>query len=263
MKQFIKSLIPPILLNLIKKINNKSVWTGNYNSWQEAQDASTGYDDDTVLNKVKKALLKVKNGEATYERDSVIFDRVYYSWPLLSGLMLASSRKLSVLDFGGSLGSTYYQNRKFLDELDEVRWSIVEQEHFVNVGKQEFEDEKLKFYQTVDICLEEQNPNVLLFSSVLQYIENPYELLDNILLNEFEYIVIDRTSFSTKNEDTIKVQTVPESIYKASYPCWFFDESSFLQFFINKGYRLVESFDGADSKGEEYYFKGMIWRKNV
>ena len=55
MKQLIKSLIPPILLNTIRKlINNKYGWKGDYSSWQEAQNASMGYDSDKILEKVKK-----------------------------------------------------------------------------------------------------------------------------------------------------------------------------------------------------------------
>ena len=59
---------------------------------------------------------KVKNGEAVYERDSVLFDEIQYSWGLLAGLEKAALEhdgKLCVLDFGGSLGSTYYQNKQF------------------------------------------------------------------------------------------------------------------------------------------------------
>ncbi len=264
MKQFIKSLIPPILISIVNKYKYKNQnWQGNYNSWEEAQIDSTGYDGDEILSKVKNSLLKVKNGEAVYERDSVVFDKIYYSWPLLAGLMLSSKERLSVLDFGGSLGSTYFQNRKFLDELENVSWSIVEQNHFVDVGKKEFEDKRLRFYHTVDECITIQQPNVLLLSSVLQYIEKPYGVLDDILENDFEYILIDRTSFSVSHKDIIKMQIVPRSIYKASYPCWFFDEVYFVDYFIAKGYRLIESFDGADGKSLDYYFKGMIWRKDV
>jgi len=59
---------------------------------------------------------------------------------------------LKVLDFGGSLGSTYFQNRKFLDSLKDVVWCVVEQKHFVDVGKVDFEDSRLKFYYDIESC---------------------------------------------------------------------------------------------------------------
>ncbi len=93
MKQFIKSLIPLIMLNIIKNMkNSKYGWSGDYKTWQEAQDDSTGYDTDKILQTVKSSLLKVKNGKAIYERDSVIFDKIQYSWELLAGLMFYSAK---------------------------------------------------------------------------------------------------------------------------------------------------------------------------
>lgn len=256
--------MPPIVFDLIKIFKkNRYGWHGSYESWDEARRISDGYAKSDILEKVKNSLLLVKEGKAVYERDSVLFDSIEYSWPLLSGLMLGAARNsgdLSVLDFGGSLGSTYYQNKKFLDRLDSVSWSIVEQKHFVDVGKIDFEDERLRFYYDVKSCVESEKPNVLLLSSVLQYIEKPYELLDELLKYNFDFVIFDRTPFGVANKDIIKLQTVPPSIYTASYPCWFFDQNRLLNYFENK-YKLVEIFDALDGKSDEYEFKGFVLEK--
>ena len=266
MKKFIKLLTPPILLSTLNKIrNNKYGWKGNYKTWKEAQNLSTGYDDDKILQAVRASLLKVKTSEAVYERDSVIFDEIQYFWPLLAGLMFCSAKMggaLKVLDFGGSLGSTYYQNKKFLDKFNDVSWSVVEQKHFVDVGKKDFEDDRLKFFNTVDECAQQENPNILILSSVLQYIEKPYESLDDILKNNFEYILIDRTPFS-KNNEKIKLQVVPPFIHEANYPCWFFDELKFITYFESNKYNIVESFITAEGESNEYIFKGFIMQRNA
>ena len=248
----------------MQKFKNKRYgWHGDYKSWDEAKNRSTGYKSDTILQTVRNSLLKVKNGEAVYERDGVLFEEIQYSWPLLAGLMFCSAKMggvLKVCDFGGSLGSTYYQNKKFLDRFSDVSWSVVEQKRFVDIGKKDFQNERLKFFYTVDECVENESPNVLLLSSVLQYIENPYELLDDILKNNFEYILIDRTPFSTTDEK-ITLQLVPPSIYEASYPCRFFDENELLDYFKQKKYRIIESFEALDGKSDKYIFKGMILEK--
>ncbi len=262
MKQFIKSLIPPILLNTLKQ-TNKYGWKGNYSSWNKVQSLSVGYDSDKILQTVRISLLAVKNGEVAYERDGVIFDKIQYSWPLLAGLMYGSSKSggaLKVCDFGGSLGSTYYQNKKFLDRISDVSWSVVEQKHFVDVGKTEFEDNRLKFYHTVAEAIEKERSNILVLSSVLQYIENPYELLDEILESDFEYILIDRTPFS-KSKERITLQVVPPSIYEANYPCHFFDESIFMQYFSKKEYFPIESFICQEGEIDGCIFKGIILEK--
>jgi len=263
-KYFIKSLLPPILFNVLQKYRTQKYgWKGDYLTWQQAKNASTGYDTDKIIDAVKNALLKVKKGEAVYERDSVIFDEIQYSWPLLAGLMFVAVKlgEVKVLDFGGSLGSTYYQNKKFLDRIESVSWSIVEQERFVEAGKTEFEDNRLNFFHTVDECVIKNRPNVLLLSSVLQYIEKPYELLDDILKHDFEYILIDRNPFVNLREK-ITLQVVSPAIYEASYPCHFFNEERFIEYFAKKQYLIVETFISNDGKNNDCIFKGMILEKN-
>lgn len=268
MKKLIRSLIPNTLIDLYRLYNAKKYgWFGDYKTWEEAENVSTGYDAIEIIQKVRESTLKVKNGAAIYERDSVIFEEIQYSWPILAGLMFANAihggegmETLKVLDFGGSLGTTYFQNKKFLDKLQDVSWNIVEQKHFVDIGKTSFEDKKLKFYYDIESCIKQESPNVLLLSSVLQYIKKPYELLDKLLKNNFQTILIDRTSFS-KTKQKIKLQVVHPKIYKASYPCWFFDELEFADYFNKNGYKIIESFETVPGKNKEYVFKGIIMRK--
>ena len=72
---------------------------------------------------------------------------------LLSGLLWIAVRnngKLNVLDFGGSLGSSYFQNKFFLDNLTDVNWCIVEQPEFVRTGNEYFDDQKTSFFNSIE-----------------------------------------------------------------------------------------------------------------
>lgn len=262
--KIIRAITPPILIAAVKNSPLiKSGWHGNFKTWEEAKSKTTGYDSALILDKVRDSMYKVKEGLAVYERDSVLFDAIQYSWPLLTGLMMAAAKdggKLNVLDFGGSLGSTYYQNKKFLAHFDDVVWSIVEQEHFVNIGKKSFEDSILKFYLTIEDCIKEQSPNVIVLSSVLQYLEDPYHFIESLIREtQANFILIDRTPFSA--EERIVVQTVPASIYKASYPCRIFNLEKFKNQFSEKGYSLVEEFESNDSQVGDIFFKGILYQK--
>ena len=171
-----------------------------------------------------------------------------------------------MLDFGGSLGSTYYQNKEFLSSLKELQWCIVEQSHFVACGKEHFENEQLKFYGTVEECLTKHKPNVLLLSSVLQYFENPYEWLEKFIEQEILYIIIDRTAIVKGKNDILTVQNVPESIYSASYPAWFFNRERFLGM-ITKHYKLILEFDSKytdpiELNGLRAYWTGFIFKRS-
>jgi putative methyltransferase (TIGR04325 family) len=212
--------------------------------------ASTGYDSEIILKKTATALLKVKNGEAAYERDSVLFDEIQYSYPLLAGLMYVAANsggRLNVLDFGGSLGSTYFQNRRFMSSLPtKVRWNIVEQPSHVRVGKAYFEDDYLRFYTSFSDCLADTKPNVVLLSGVLQYLEYPYTVFDHINGSPCNYVIIDRTPFWTGPADRLCVQTVPPSIYPASYPIWIFSKQRFHDY-LSESFSIVTEYESLDN----------------
>lgn len=249
-KRIIKKVIPPIFLDIVNRFKVKSdnidlvLWSGPHRNWEEVVILTSGYDQSEILESCKRSLLKVKNGEAAYERDSVLFDEIQYSWPVLASLLRVASEnegKLRVLDFGGSLGSSYFQNKDFLKAAD-ITWCIVEQEHFVSCGRENFENSELKFYDSVDQCLDENSIDVLLLSSVIQYLEDPFQFIQGILKHRFKYILFDRTTFTDLSESKIMLQTVHEVIYAASYPCWFISEAKFLAL-MQDTYSLVAEFE--------------------
>lgn len=259
-KELLKEYLPPIFLRKITGLFYG--WSGNYKYWEDAKRHSTGYDSDLILNKVKDALLKVKNNEAASERDSINFDKIFYSFPVLSALLwIANQNKgeLNLIDFGGSLGSSYFQNKKFLASLNKVNWNIVEQKHFVECGKQYFQDEHLQFFENIEACMKIHNTDTILLSSVLQYIEKPYQLLDYIFQQKFKYIIFDRTPFMINKKDRITIQKVHPKIYKATYPCWFFNEENFIRYF-SKQYELITEFDSLDKANLRSVFKGYLFK---
>jgi putative methyltransferase (TIGR04325 family) len=77
-----------------------------------------------------------------------------------------------VLDFGGALGSHYFQNKEFLKPIKIKKWIVVEQERYVKVGKEKIADGVLDFARSID---EIDHANILIASSVIQYLEKPYE----------------------------------------------------------------------------------------
>jgi putative methyltransferase (TIGR04325 family) len=272
-KELIRLLAPPLLLNGYHSLRNGRAKSnlkgqesfglfGNYRSWDEAMAASTGYDSEVILEKTKTSLLKVKNGEAVYERDSVIFDEIQYAWPLLAGLMWVAAQlggRLNVLDFGGSLGSTYFQNCGFLRRIPEIRWNIVEQSGHVEIGKTWFEDDHLKFYSQIDDCLAETKPNVVLLSSVMQYLEHPYDVLRKLLQLTCDHLIVDRTPFWDGLTDMLCVQHVPPEIYPASYPSWIFSTQRFRSL-LNEAWEIVTEFDNPDRLvgPVTFAYRGMI-----
>lgn len=224
------------LLKKKKEEKNQYGWFGNFNSWDEVQSIASGYDAENILKKTKESLLKVKNGEAVYERDSVLFDKKEYPYAIISSLLyiaVKNGNKLNVIDFGGSLGSTWFQVRDFIPSDIEVSWSIVEQAAYVKEGKEHFADDILDFYFSIDECIAAKKEiTVILLSGVVQYLEKPHDFLQQLIDYKIDYLLFDRTAFILGNgPDRLTLQSVSPDIYEAQYPSWFFNEPGFLKYF--------------------------------
>lgn len=264
----IREITPPFVRRVVARhlLKPKYGFFGNYENWDSASERCTGYDSEAILEKVKTAALKVKNGQAVFERDSVVHDKIQYSWPVLAGLMAAAAEskgRLSVVDFGGSLGSSFFQNRLFFQNLIEARWSIVEQHHFVKCGQELFQDETLRFYGDFRDCVEKESPDVLLLSGVLQYLENPYEKVEDFIKSGIEWIIVDRTPLLLHSaDDRLTIQKIPPVIYDASYPCWILSRGKLLSAF-SEAYRKIAEFEGFETSNvSDADFKGFVFKRH-
>ncbi len=215
-------------------------YKGNYNSWDEARRMVKGYDSDEIFEKVKKTSLKVKKGEACFDRDTWLFFEEEYNYPLLFHMM-NDSKELKVLDWGGATGSTYFQNAKLLKRIArKLEWIVIEQPHFANWGQNELADDCLHFLDnrinTLEI-IKNKNINIVLLSSVLQYLDFSDSLIEEIVNSGVDKIILERTPVGKR--DRIMVEKVKEPIYKASYVAHIYEEKNLLSKF--KGYKLIAS----------------------
>lgn len=262
----IKELIPPVAHSL-RWYSFKYGWKGDYKNYQEAQEKCTGYDEEHILNRIIESTLKVKNKEVPYERDGIAYDTVQMNFPLLKTLLYVASKndnELTIIDFGGSLGTTYYQNYPYLKHLKRLRWCIIEQPRFVDVGKAQFENEHVRFYHTIAECMAENDPQLFLICNVLQYLEKPYQLLEEVKSTGIPHLLLDFIGYNDEQRDRITIQHVPPVFYgiKASYPCHFPDRKK-IENTLNEKYKKEYDFISAT---EKYYlqlkpfrYEGSFW----
>lgn len=213
-----------------------------------------------------KGLSLVVKGKAAFERDSVVFYEHEYSKHLLDVfLKIAKEHKnhLNLVDFGGALGSIYFQYKSLLKGV-ELNWSVVEQPDFVKLGRKKYTNSQLSFFGTIEEALNKCPHEVLLLSSVLAYLEKPEELLDHVKKLKFEYIILYRTAFVQRNTNLLTVQHVPPEVYKATYPSWFLSEKRILDL-LSSEYLVQSSFSGdIETKlvvnGNNCYWKGIVFK---
>lgn len=253
----ISKITPEIFKKYLRNYKTNAVnWcSGPYENWKDAIKDSRGYDQENILDKVYNSSKLVKLGLIPYERDSVLFKEVKYNYNIVDVLneINLSQNKLSILDFGGALGSSYFQNRNILKNKLNFKWGIVEQENYVKLGLAEFSDNILSFFYNISDCIKTLAPNVALFGSSIQYLEDPYEIIEEITdSHDIKYLIFDRTPFEYNKNDIIVVQNVPKKIYEASYPMRIFSIDKFINK-LSSNWTVIKIID--DLQDDVIYYK--------
>lgn len=255
------------LRELFSKNDEIVSYNGDYSSFAEAQKFCDGYDSDAIFAKAVSAVTAVINGTAVYERDTFLFHEHATNYNLMMYLqkIFIQDNKLMVCDWGGAFASVFFQHKELLEEMD-CQWTVVEQKHFVEYAKEHLERHNLHFCYPSELAKIIPQCNCVLFSSVLQYLDNSDNIIYDICEKSPTYIIVERTPVG--NRKRIWVETVHEPIYEASYPCCVFEEKEFVQKFIGCGYKLIDSWhslvdgDVPVSQNEIVIFKSYVFIKN-
>ncbi|MBO0732763.1 MAG: methyltransferase, TIGR04325 family [Methylocapsa sp.] len=232
-----------------------------FRSWDDAKKNVAGYESECFFERVRNAAEAVADGKAVYERESVVFDKIQYSWPLLASLLFAAAnlRRLRLIDFGG-LGTSFRQNRKFLTALEiPCEWRIVEQRQLVEIGRREFTSKYITFYNSIGEALKD-GVDAVLFSGVLGYLENPYRILSEAIESGAPCIILDRTRVTLEANDIFAVQHVPPSIYEASFPLRAFNYNNLLSP-LREHYEVVEEWASEVQPGLQTTGMGFLLRR--
>lgn len=269
LKSAARTLLPPLLFETLMRLRHgRYAWFGDFSDWRQASAFAKGYDARAILERVHTSALKVRDGLALYERDGVLFYKDEgLNFPLLASLLyVAASRKkrLHVLDFGGAFGSVYFRYCRLLQPFL-ATWNVVEQPAWVEVGKRDFSGPVLRFYKSVRQCLKSQTLDVVLFSGVLQYLEFPFAVMEEVVKFGIPYVILDRTPMWAGESHRLTIQKVDPKIYPGSYPCWIFSRGKFLAT-VYRWYDLCWSFGYQDSScrvnGRLFFrYEGMLLRR--
>jgi len=227
-------------------------------------------DLEGILAHVIEATHAVQQKQAAYERDGVLFNEAHDPYPLLAMVMrIAAERQgaVRVLDFGGALGSHYWQCRDWLKNMD-IQWCVVEQPMMVEAGRKEFASDVLHFAHTMEEAAEYGPYDLALFSGVLQYLPDPWAMFREVIEQQPGYVMIDRTPVIAKPETVISVQSQSGGALPASsYPIRLFAEPTWPDALKDAGYQVFSTFDAMDPDmgGWRYKvrFKGWIAKRQT
>ena len=145
----------------------------------------------------------------------------------------------------------YFQHNK-LFQNDFIEWNVLEQKAYVDYANNRVNISNLNFFSSFENVLNQKKLDVILFSSVLQYLRSPYEILSKIIDRKIPDIIITRTPF-LQNAEKIMIQKVPKHIYKSSYPIRILNLSKIISLFEDSGYKLnYKNFDNENIDNFDY-----------
>lgn len=260
LRRILKALAPPGLLALRRRWLGWQWFRGDYPDWDAALRVSCGYDDAKVFAAVLASARAVRDARGLVERDGVLVSGGSEpNLPLMACLLrqaAANAGRLRVLDYGGALGSLWWQHESWLRGVHDLHWNVVEQAHVVAAGQREFSVGPLRFYLTLDdVIATDGRPDVVVLSSVLAYLREPDQLLVQLQRLQVPQIVIDRTGFVREGRRRLVVQHVPPRIYPGSYPAWIFDAE--LLRALKSDYRCEATWSAIDRFDPSVDFRGM------
>ena len=170
---------------------------GPYDSYQDASEHSSGYGSKVILDKVYKAVVDVLEGNSAYERDGTSF-AIRPSIDHLRRLLMTYLKEDDVVvDFGGGLGGAFVNNRDLFSHLN--RYIVVEQSNFIEAGLDLCQNYDLMIQFADTLAQLTSKPDIIILSSVLQYIPNAEKVLEEVAELHPRVIIIDRTAFALDN----------------------------------------------------------------
>ena len=268
LKASLRSLTPPLLWHgghLLKRRfgapdERLSRFEGPFASWALAVAQSQTWDAPEITELFLRSALAAKEGKIACEHDGLPYKDPSYSYTMLAFLLLATARDggLNIIDFGGGLGSGYFQNARLLRLMSSpVRWNIVERPIFVKLGIEHFQNDALRFHSSLGEAIARSKSNSLIFSGSLQYVEEPFALIDEAAQSAITILAFDNTLTWGKPDDGIFLQRPPKTHYRATFACRCFSKHRFIARLAELGFALVEDF--TRNHPADFCFSGMIF----
>lgn len=177
-----------------------------------------------IFNRAKKA-----RANNLYEVDSVILNKPRPNKFFVEFLLydyikeIQLNKKIKVLDYGGSFGSTFFSLEKYINL--KFNWYIHDQKKKIQLAKKNKIFKPIKFIYEHEIK-KNQFFDIILFSNSLQYCEDPLLILKK-LKKKSKVILISNIILTNFKKNYLKIERPHPTIHNYTYPCWFLSKSTF------------------------------------
>jgi len=230
-----KILRSPVVKSVARWANKEPfIWDGIYESFDQAPVSGDGFASDVWLADMERytstALMALRNEDGIPEN----VPQYHALLSILVASLATSKRPLRVIDFGGGMGIGFVNMMRCLPEDMACEYLVVDNEASCDRGRRLFRDfPSLRF--TPHLPQKFGAVDVLVLSSVLQFVENHEELLTK--LASFAPRLWLFTFVPAGNIPTFATAqlNVPESVL----PAWFFNLRELIETIETRGYELI------------------------
>ncbi len=178
------SLIRKKIVKYAKSISYKKIY-------------STNYDDEQLTTSIVKNTLAYSRFIS--EEKAIPITALRTALPFALGEF---QRRITVLDFGGGAGTTYFEAKYFFPNKD-FKWIILETKTMANMAESmNTKNDELKFINNFRE-IDDIKIDLVIANSSLQYTDNPIDHLNKLINIKAKYFFITRTPLA--NEQSVKV----------------------------------------------------------
>ena len=220
-------LLPPKVRVLVRILLSRLIGFTKVESWEVAAQKSSGYESVNVIEPVVTAARRVQidsqiSNFSTSRYQQIAAGMLY----CVSQGRFSSAESIRVLDVGGGGADYFHQFQEFAPQIN-FDWTVLETPAMAEAMSNEF-GQNLSNLRWVN-SIEKTNEiyDVVLCSSVFQYVENPFELLATLVAKS-RFLIVNRIPLVDSSEHFVAIQRIISNGKRASYPVHFFAEEMFL-----------------------------------
>jgi putative methyltransferase (TIGR04325 family) len=220
----------------------ENIWEGIYDSFEQCPGYGQGFKSDRwacqETERINKLLQTAKN-------DRIIPSVVSYRTnllPFLAATTAANSKenKVTILDFGGGLGSTYISVTAACANQQAIDYHIIDSKNICQIGESCFKDDnKIHFYDHLPD--EIQDVDIACLSSSIQYVQDWKSLLKELLNYDPQYILL-----ADLPAGEIPTYATLQNYYESKIPHRFFNVGEVIETMLSMNLNLLfkSSHDG-------------------
>jgi putative methyltransferase (TIGR04325 family) len=230
-------------------------------SWSDAVARSSGYQSSKTI---QSLIISDPIAFANTSNPSFIENRLQQiASAFLEGVASGNKNTIRVLDVGGGLGQYFYLLEKLAPSI-QFEWVILETTALCELAKSVAPPKKnIKWISSLDDA--QEIFDIALLSSVIQYVESPFKLLDD-LIQVAKFLIVNRLPLTSSRNEKICIQRPGFRESKGSYPVHILNEEKVIAYFGARGKILCRWFvpqDVAVVRFKKIINQGLTFRPHL